>query len=92
VATLPGEITCDEIAMPERDRHSKAKIRALDALRGYFTRQRRRIYLAPELPVYYLPPCRSAASRAMELGDRCQPPVLLVPHVRGLPRRSRRDG
>jgi Uma2 family endonuclease len=53
VATLPGEVTYDEIAMPEGDRHSKAKARALDALRGYFTRQRRRIYLAQELPVYY---------------------------------------
>jgi Uma2 family endonuclease len=53
VAALPGEVTYDEIAMPEGDRHSKAKARALDALRGYFTRQRRRIYLAQELPVYY---------------------------------------
>jgi Uma2 family endonuclease len=53
VAALPGEVTYDEMAMPEGDRHSKAKARALDALRGYFTRQRRRIYLAQELPVYY---------------------------------------
>jgi Uma2 family endonuclease len=53
VAALPGEVTYDELAMPEGDRHSKAKARALDALRGYFTRQRRRIYLAQELPVYY---------------------------------------
>jgi Uma2 family endonuclease len=53
VAALPGEVTYDEIAMPEGDRHSKPKVRALDALRGYFTRQRRRIYLAMELPVYY---------------------------------------
>jgi Uma2 family endonuclease len=53
VAALPGEVTYDEMAMPEGDRHSKAKARALDALRSYFTRQRRRIYLAQELPVYY---------------------------------------
>jgi Uma2 family endonuclease len=53
VATLPGEVTYDEIAMPEGDRHYKAKARALDALRGYFTRQRRRIYLTQELPLYY---------------------------------------
>ncbi len=53
VAALPGEVTYDEIAMPEGDRHSKAKARALDALRGYFTRQRRRIYFAQELPIYY---------------------------------------
>jgi Uma2 family endonuclease len=53
VAALPGEVTYDEIAMPEGDRHAKAKARALDALRGFFTRQRRRIYLAQELPIYY---------------------------------------
>jgi Uma2 family endonuclease len=53
VAALPGEVTYDEMAMPEGDLHSKAKARALDALRGYFTRQRRRIYLAQELPTYY---------------------------------------
>jgi len=53
VAALPGEVTYDEIAMPEGDRHFKAKARALDALRGYFSRQRRRIYLAQELPIYY---------------------------------------
>jgi len=53
VAALPGEVTYDEMAMPEGDLHSKAKARALDALRGFFTRQRRRIYLAQELPIYY---------------------------------------
>ena len=52
-ASLPGEVTYDELAMPEGDRHSKAKARVLDALRGYFTRQRRRIYLAQEMPTYY---------------------------------------
>ncbi|HEX2686541.1 MAG TPA: Uma2 family endonuclease [Kofleriaceae bacterium] len=52
-AALPGEVTYDEMTMPEGDRHSKAKARALDALRGYFSRQRRRIYLAQELPTYY---------------------------------------
>jgi len=53
VAALPGEVTYDEMAMPEGDRHSRAKARALDALRGYFSRQRRQSYFAPELPVYY---------------------------------------
>jgi hypothetical protein len=53
VAALPGEVTYDEIAMPEGDRHSKAKARALDALRGYFSRQRRGGDPAPELPIYY---------------------------------------
>lgn len=34
VAALPGEVTYDEMAMPEGDRHGKAKARALDALRA----------------------------------------------------------
>src|SRR5512140_1995910 len=42
VAALPGEVTYDEMAMPEGDRHFQAKVRALDALRGFFRRQRRR--------------------------------------------------
>jgi Uma2 family endonuclease len=53
VAALPGEVTDAEMSPPEGERHFKAKTRALDALRGYFTRQRRRIYLAAEMPTYY---------------------------------------
>jgi Uma2 family endonuclease len=53
VDALPGEMTYDEMAMPEGDRHFRAKIRALDALHNYFRRQRRRGYLAAELPTYY---------------------------------------
>jgi hypothetical protein len=53
VDALPGEVTYEEMAMPEGDRHAKAKARALDALRGYFTRQRRWIYLPAEMPTYY---------------------------------------
>lgn len=53
LAALPGEVTDAEMSPPEGDRHFKAKTRALDALRGYFTRLRRRVYLAAELPVYY---------------------------------------
>jgi Uma2 family endonuclease len=41
------------MAPPEGDRHFRAKTRALNALRGYFERQRRRVYVAAELPVYY---------------------------------------
>ena len=52
-AALPGEVTDAEMTMPEGERHFKAKTRALDALRSYFTRQRRRIYLAAEMPTYY---------------------------------------
>ena len=53
VEALPGEVTWDEMAMPEGDLHSQAKMGALQALKGYFTRQRRRVYLGTELPVYY---------------------------------------
>lgn len=50
---LPGEVTDAEMAPPEGDRHFKAKVRALGTLRSFFAKQRRRIYLAAELPVYY---------------------------------------
>jgi Uma2 family endonuclease len=53
VDELPGEVTWDEMAMPEGDLHSQAKMGALQALKGYFARQRRRVYLGSELPVYY---------------------------------------
>jgi len=53
VAALPGEVTDAEIAMSEGERHFQAKVRALDALRGYFRRQRRRVYLAAEMPTYH---------------------------------------
>ena len=52
-AALPGEVTDAEMSPPEGDLHFRAKISALDALRGYVTRQRRRIYLASEMPTYY---------------------------------------
>ncbi len=50
---LPGEVTDAEMSPPEGDRHFGPKVRALDALRGFFRRQKRRVYLAAELPVYY---------------------------------------
>ena len=53
VEELPGEVTWDEMAMPEGDLHSQAKMGALQALKGYFSRQRRRVYVGSELPVYY---------------------------------------
>jgi len=53
IAALPGEVTDAESAMSEGERHFQAKVRALDALRGYFRRQRRRVYLAAEMPTYY---------------------------------------
>lgn len=53
LAALPGEVTDAEMSPPEGDRHFRAKTRALDALRGFFARQKRPIYLAAELPIYY---------------------------------------
>jgi Uma2 family endonuclease len=53
VESLPGEVTWDEMALPEGDRHFRAKVRTLDVLEGYFSRQRRKMYLGAELPVYY---------------------------------------
>lgn len=50
---LPGEVPDHEMSPPEGDRHFKAKVRTLDALRGFFARQKRRVYLTAELPVYY---------------------------------------
>jgi hypothetical protein len=54
VASLPGEVTWEEMALPEGDRHFLAKLGALDVLRGHFSRHRRhKLYLGAELPVYY---------------------------------------
>jgi Uma2 family endonuclease len=53
VEALPGEVTYEEMAMPEGDRHSRAKVKVRDALEGYFRHQRRKVYVGMELPVYY---------------------------------------
>jgi Uma2 family endonuclease len=53
VEALPGEVTWDEMAMPEGDRHFRAKLGALQSLQGYFRQHERRVYLGTELPVYY---------------------------------------
>ncbi|MBN8229052.1 Uma2 family endonuclease [Corallococcus macrosporus] len=53
VATLPGEVTYEEMAMPEGDRHSKPKRSVVDVLEGFFTRRGRKVYVGSELPVYY---------------------------------------
>jgi len=53
LAELPDEVTDAELSPPEGDLHFEAKRRTLDALRGYYARQRRRICLAAELPIYY---------------------------------------
>jgi Uma2 family endonuclease len=53
VESLPGEVTWDEMAMPEGDRHFGGRIRARNLLEGYFRHQRRKVYLGSELPTYY---------------------------------------
>lgn len=51
--TLPGVVTWKEMALPEGDLHFEAKMASLDVLRRHFQKQRRRLYLGAELPVYY---------------------------------------
>jgi Uma2 family endonuclease len=53
VESLPGEVTWDEMAMPEGDKHFRGKVRALEMLESYFRHQRRKVYLGAELPIYY---------------------------------------
>nr|WP_244227698.1 Uma2 family endonuclease [Corallococcus aberystwythensis] len=53
VAALPGEVTYEEMAMPEGDRHQEPKVLAREALKGYFKRRGRKAYVGAELPVYY---------------------------------------
>jgi Uma2 family endonuclease len=53
VESLPAEVTWDEMAMPEGDLHTQGRWQALDALRGYFKQQWRRVYVGAELPTYY---------------------------------------
>lgn len=49
--SLPSEVP--RLHPPEGDRHRLPKERALEALREYSRRLRRRVYLSSELPVYY---------------------------------------
>ena len=51
VAALPSEIPRE--GAPEGDTHRIPKERALQALREFFRRRKRRVYLSSELPVYY---------------------------------------
>ena len=53
VETLPLSVTEAECSPPEGDWHSEAKLEAADALRGYFGRRKRQVYIALELTVYY---------------------------------------
>ncbi len=51
VAQLPSEVPRE--GAPEGDEHLHPRLRALEALREYFRRQGRRVYLSGDLPVYY---------------------------------------
>ncbi|HVG58581.1 MAG TPA: Uma2 family endonuclease [Hyalangium sp.] len=53
VEALPAEVTWDEMAMPEGDRHFWAKARTVDVLHGYFRHRPLKVYVGAELPVYY---------------------------------------
>ena len=52
LASLPNEVSIEEMA-PEGDPHRKAKEGPLDALRRFFERTGRKVYLSSELAVYY---------------------------------------
>jgi Uma2 family endonuclease len=51
VDALPSEFP--RLTPPEGDHHRVPKERAVESLREYFRRLRRRVYLSSELPVYY---------------------------------------
>src|SRR5512145_781976 len=51
VAQLPSEVP--RKTAPEGDEHREPKEKALEALREYYRRLGRRVYLSAELPVYY---------------------------------------
>ena len=53
VASLPASPDPLRSALPEGDRHRKAKTKATDALDRYFGRAGRRIYVSSELATYY---------------------------------------
>jgi len=53
VATLPSEFEPTEASPPEGDIHSDVVYGARDALRTYFRKLRRRIYIAANIAVYY---------------------------------------
>jgi Uma2 family endonuclease len=53
VDALPTEFEPDEAHPPEGDEHRTAKELATEALRSFFERTGRRVYVSAELPVYY---------------------------------------
>jgi Uma2 family endonuclease len=61
VRSLAGEVTDEELAMPEGDRHFQPKLAALLQLKDFFQRRDRKVYVASELPVYYPSPAQRFA-------------------------------
>ncbi|MCK6549153.1 Uma2 family endonuclease [Myxococcota bacterium] len=53
VAALPSEFPPSEAQPPEGDAHFNAKVDTKSTLRRFFSRTKRSVYLACELPVYY---------------------------------------
>lgn len=53
LASLPNEVTWEEMAPPEGDRHSMAKARVLTALRRHFNTKTRSVYVGSDVPAYY---------------------------------------
>lgn len=53
VASLPGEVTWNEMPMPEGDWHTEPRSRVLDVLVRYWAQQPRQAYVSTALPIYY---------------------------------------
>lgn len=53
IDSLPSEFEASEAAPPEGDEHQDAKLRVRDALRTFFSRSGKRVYVGCELPIYY---------------------------------------
>ncbi|CAM3083263.1 Uma2 family endonuclease [Corallococcus soli] len=53
VAALPGEVTWNEMPMPEGDWHTEPRSQVLDLLRRHWADQLRVAYVSSALPVYY---------------------------------------
>ncbi|WP_267576012.1 Uma2 family endonuclease [Corallococcus sp. bb12-1] len=53
VAALPGEVTWNEMPMPEGDWHTGPRAQVLDVLRRHWDHQPRTAYVSSALPVYY---------------------------------------
>ncbi|GMU02922.1 hypothetical protein KH5H1_70420 [Corallococcus caeni] len=53
VESLPGEVTWNEMPMPEGDWHTGPRTYVWNVLRRYWAQQSRRAYVSSALPIYY---------------------------------------